>query len=76
MPYRVLVQMTGTHDGKDWPKKDEVVPDDEFSADEIADYLNMGIIEPVPDIPPVETSTPDTKPRRKPSGLTKERTGL
>lgn len=73
IPVRVLVQMSGTRNGKEWPPVGGIIPD--MPVEEAADYFSNGVVEAVR-TDEVESAAVDTRPRKRTSGLTKGNTGL
>jgi len=75
MKVKMLVSITGTINGKDWPATGGVI---DLTADVAADLISNRYAEPIVDTPPRETAAADPvnetavaptgKARRKPAG--------
>lgn len=60
MQVRLLVDITGTRDGEDWPARGEVV---DLPADEATHMLTAGLVEEVGS--KVETAAVEAKSRKR-----------
>lgn len=71
----MLVSLSGTRNGVDWPQRGEVI---DLPNEEAVKAINSGLAEAVSDEPKVEAAVVESKPapRKRTSGLTKANTGL
>jgi len=57
MKVEMVVKISGTRDGVDWPSRGETI---ELPDAEAVDMLNAGLVRAVADVAPVETATVQT----------------
>lgn len=69
MKIRMRIDVSGTRNGREWPRRGSVI---ELPDDEARQYCEAGMAEPVATFAPVETATlPEPEVRAEPaSGLT------